>query len=336
MHAPHFWWKAPGVASAALAPLGALYGAVAGARLKRKGARAAVPVICIGDPTVGGAGKTPTAMAVTEILLELGGKPFFVTRGYGGNEKGPVLVKVLEHGAQDVGDEPLLLVSVAPVVVSTDRVAGAKLAAESGASVIVMDDGFQNPALTKDLSLLVIDGASGVGNGFVFPAGPLRAPLAAQLERADAIVLIGKGASGESVARQTAAHGKAVFRAHLTPEPETVAEIKGQQILAYAGIGRPEKFFATLEAAGCRIAERREFPDHHPYSESDARGLLDAARTRNLTLVTTAKDHARMYKNAALNELADASRFLPVDLQFEDEAALKSLLQKTRALINRV
>jgi tetraacyldisaccharide 4'-kinase len=304
--------------------------------LKRKGARAAVPVICIGDPTVGGAGKTPTAMAAAEILLELGGKPFFVTRGYGGNEKGPVLVKVLEHGAQDVGDEPLLLVSVAPVVVSTDRVAGAKLAAESGASVIVMDDGFQNPALTKDLSLLVIDGASGVGNGFVFPAGPLRAPLAAQLERADAIVLIGKGASGESVARQTAAHGKAVFRAHLTPEPETVAEIKGQQILAYAGIGRPEKFFATLEAAGCRIAERREFPDHHPYSESDARGLLDAARTRNLTLVTTAKDHARMYKNAALNELADASRFLPVDLQFEDEAALKSLLQKTRALINRV
>lgn len=331
MRAPGFWWKAPGFASAALAPLSALYGAVAGTRLKRTGARAAVPVICIGDPTVGGAGKTPTAIAVAEVLLELGEKPFFVTRGYGGSEKGPVLVKILEHGARDVGDEPLLLASVAPVVVSANRVAGAKLAAESGASVIVMDDGFQNPALLKDLSFLVIDGVSGVGNGFVFPAGPLRAPLAAQLERADAIVVIGGGASGESVARQTAARGRTIFRAQLTPEPETVAEIKGEKILAYAGIGRPAKFFATLEATGCHIAERREFPDHHPFAGNDARELLDTAHNRNLTLVTTAKDHARMYKNAALNELADASRVLSVDLHFEEEAALKALLQKTLA-----
>jgi tetraacyldisaccharide 4'-kinase len=327
MRAPAFWWKAPGFQAAALAPFGAIYGAVAGARLGRTGARASVPVICIGDPTVGGAGKTPTAIAVAEILLELREKPFFVTRGYGGREKGPLLLKILEHGAQDVGDEPLLLAAVAPVVVSADRVAGAKLAAESGASVIVMDDGFQNPALAKDVSLLVIDGTSGVGNGLVFPAGPLRAPLKAQFERADAIVLIGKGERGENAAALAAALGKSILRAHLSPEAESVAEIKDAKILAYAGIGRPAKFFATLEAAGCRIAERREFPDHHPYTENDARELLDAARTRNLTLVTTAKDHARMYKNAALNELADASRVLPVDLHFEDEAALKALVQ---------
>lgn len=327
MRAPAFWWKAPGFQAAALAPLGAIYGAIAGARLRQAGTRADVPVICIGDPTVGGAGKTPTAIAVAEILLELGEKPFFVTRGYGGSEKGPVIVKILEHGAQDVGDEPLLLAAIAPVVVSADRVAGANLAAQSGASVIVMDDGFQNPALAKDFSLLVIDGASGVGNGLVFPAGPLRAPLVMQFERAGAIVLIGGGERGENIAALAAARGKAILRAHLTPEPETVAEIKDEQVLAYAGIGRPAKFFATLETAGCRIMERREFPDHHPYTETDACELLDAARAQHLTLVTTAKDHARMYKNAALNELADASRVLPVDLHFQDEAALKALIQ---------
>lgn len=331
MQAPAFWWKTPGLVSTALAPLGAIYGAIAGARMKRAGARATLPVICIGDPTVGGAGKTPTAIAVAELLLEEGEIPFFITRGYGGREKGPVGVKVLEHSAKDVGDEPLLLTAVASVVVSADRVAGAKLAAESGASVIVMDDGFQNPALAKDISLLVVDGTNGVGNGYVFPSGPLRAPLDAQIERANGIVLVGKGEAGEKVARQATAHGKIVLRARLVPEPETVTEIKGQNVLAYAGIGRPGKFFATLEEIGCNIAERRIFPDHHAYSEGDARELLKAARARNLMLVTTAKDHARMYKNPALNELADASSVLPVDLHFEDESALKALMKSALA-----
>jgi tetraacyldisaccharide 4'-kinase len=211
-------------------------------------------------------------------------------------------------------------------------VAGAKLAAESGASVIVMDDGFQNPSLAKDVSLLVIDGASGVGNGLVFPAGPLRAPLALQIECANGVVFIGKGEAGEKVARHAAVRGKAVLRAHLTPEPEAAAEIEGRSVLAYAGIGRPAKFFATLEAIGCNIAERREFPDHHIFSETDARELLDAARTRSLTLVTTAKDHARMYKNPALNELADASSVLPVDLHFEDKNTIRALLKSALAL----
>jgi tetraacyldisaccharide 4'-kinase len=330
MRAPAFWWKAPGLASTALAPLSAIYGAVAGARLKQVGARASVPVICIGDPTVGGAGKTPAAIAVAELLLKAGETPFFVTRGYGGREAGPLRLD-RTHGAADVGDEPLLLAAVAPVVVSADRVAGAKLAAQSGASVIVMDDGFQNPALAKDISLLVIDGASGVGNGLAFPAGPLRAPLDAQIERAQGIVFIGAGKAGEEIARRALARSKPVLRARLMPEPEATAEIKGRDVLAYAGIGRPVKFFATLEAIGCSIKERREFTDHHPYSESDARELLGLARARNLTLVTTAKDHARMYKNPALNELADASRVLPVDLQFEDEDALKVLLKTALA-----
>ncbi len=327
MRAPDFWWKAPGLASAALAPLGAIYSAIAGARLKRTGARAAVPVICIGDPTLGGAGKTPTAIAIAKLLLEENEKPFFLTRGYGGREAGPVVVDFNRHGAEDVGDEPLLLAAVAPVVVSADRVAGASRAAQSGASVIVMDDGFQNPALAKDLSLLIVDAANGIGNGSVFPAGPLRAPLAAQVDRAHGIVLVGGGEAGEKVARQAAVQGKAVLRARIAPDAGVSEKIKGENVLAYAGIGRPTKFFATLETAGCRVVERCEFPDHHVFSENEARELLETARARKLTLVTTEKDHARMRKNPALEEIAAASRALPIELRFEDEAALKRLLK---------
>jgi tetraacyldisaccharide 4'-kinase len=303
---------------------GAIYGAVAGARMRRAGARAAVPVICIGDPTVGGAGKTPTAIAVAKLLRAEGERPFFLTRGYGGRARGPLLADPARHGADEIGDEPLLLAAAAPVVVSADRVAGARLAAQSGASVIVMDDGFQNPALEKNFSLLVIDGGSGVGNGLVFPAGPLRAPLAAQIERAQGMVLVGEGAAG-GIARQ--AQGKTILRARLVPEAEAANAVKGRSLLAFAGIGRPEKFFATLTAVGGNVIERRAFPDHHAYAAEEARELLDAARARNLTLVTTAKDRARLERNPALQELAAASRVLPVELVFEDEDALKTLLR---------
>ena len=322
MRAPAFWWQAPGLCSAALAPFGAIYGAVAAARMQRAGTRADVPVICVGDPTVGGAGKTPVAIAIAKMLIAQGKRPYFLTRGYGGREQGPLLLDPARHSAADAGDEPLLLSAVSPVVVSADRIAGAKLAAQSGADIIVMDDGFQNPALTKNLSLLVVDAKGGAGNGRVFPAGPLRAPLMQQLERANAIVLIGKGEAGEQVARQA----RKVLRAAIVPDANAAAALKGKSLLAYAGIGRPEKFFATLESAGGNIAERRAFPDHHAFSAGEANELLAAARNRNLTLVTTEKDRARMQGNAALSELANASRVLPITLRFEDETALKALL----------
>ena len=322
MRAPAFWWQTPGLRSAALAPIGAIYGAIAGARMQRAGIRAGVPVICIGDPTVGGAGKTPVAMSVAKILIAQGKRPYFLTRGYGGREQGPLLLDPAKHGAAEVGDEPLLLATVAPVVVSADRVAGAKLAAQSGADVIVMDDGFQNPALFKNLSLLVVETNGGVGNGRVFPAGPLRAPLTQQLARADAIVLIGNGEPGERVARQA----RKILRATIVPDAGAASALGGKSLLAYAGIGRPEKFFATLESIGGHIAERRAFPDHHAFSAGEASELLSAAQSRNLTLVTTEKDRARMQGNAALNELANASQVLPITLRFEDEAALKALL----------
>ncbi|HWK00001.1 MAG TPA: tetraacyldisaccharide 4'-kinase [Xanthobacteraceae bacterium] len=322
MRAPAFWWQTPGLCSTVLAPIGAIYGAVAGSRMRQTGARADVPVICIGDPTVGGAGKTPVAIAVAKTLIAQGKRPYFLTRGYGGREQGPLLLDPAKHSAADAGDEPLLLAAVAPVVVSADRVAGAKLAAQSGADVIVMDDGFQNPALIKNLSLLVIDAKGGVGNGRVFPAGPLRAPLAEQLQRANAIVLIGNGEAGEQVARDASK----VLRASIVPDADAAAALKGKSLFAYAGIGRPEKFFATLESIGGNITERRAFPDHHAFSADEANELLAAARSRNLTLVTTEKDLARMRGNAGLNELADASKALPITLRFQDERALDALL----------
>jgi tetraacyldisaccharide 4'-kinase len=279
-------------------------------------------VICIGDPTVGGAGKTPVAIAVAKTLIAQGKRPYFLTRGYGGREQGPLLLDPAKHSAADAGDEPLLLAAVAPVVVSADRVAGAKLAAQSGADVVVMDDGFQNPALIKNLSLLVIDAKGGVGNGRVFPAGPLRAPLPEQLQRANAIVLIGDGEAGEQVVRETSK----VLRASIVPDADAEAALKGKSLFAYAGIGRPEKFFATLESIGGNITERRAFPDHHAFSADEANELLAAARSRNLTLVTTEKDLARMRGNAGLNELADASKALPITLRFQDERALDALL----------
>jgi len=324
MRAPDFWWRAAGLQSALLSPFGAIYGAVAGARLKREGTRASVPVICVGDPTVGGAGKTPASIAIAKLLQARGEKVFFLTRGYGGSEKGPAAVDPGRHGASDVGDEPLLLADTAPVIVSADRVAGAAFAAKSGASAIVMDDGFQNPSLRKDVSLLVVDAGSGAGNGLVFPAGPLRAPLEAQIARADAAVLIGEGGAGEAVARRA----REVLHARIEPDAEALRSLKGKTLLAYAAIGRPEKFFATLQAAGCDVVARQAFPDHHAFSAGEAQALLAAARERHLTLVTTEKDRARMRKNPALAALAEESRALPISLRFEDEESLKILLNK--------
>src|SRR5437667_724824 len=198
MREPAFWWRAPGWQVGLLAPAAAVYGAVAGRRLARQGRRAGAPVVCIGNPTLGGAGKTPTALAMARLLAEAGERPVLLSRGYGGALAGPLLVDPARHRAVDVGDEPLLLAQVAPTIVARDRVKGAAAALAAGAGVIVMDDGFQNPSLAKDFSVLMVDSRRGIGNGRCFPAGPLRAPLAAQLGRAHAVVVVGSsgGASG--------------------------------------------------------------------------------------------------------------------------------------------
>src|SRR5262249_690721 len=244
MREPSFWWRQPGLAAALLAPVAAIYGAVAGARLRRRGWRAERPVVCVGNFTVGGAGKTPTALRVAQLLLGAGERPFFLTRGYGGTLAGPVLVDPARHRADEVGDEPLLLARVAPTIVARERPGGARLAMASGAGVVIMDDGFQNPSLAKDFSVLVVDGQRGVGNGRIIPAGPLRAPLAAQLARSHGLVVIGIAEGAAEVAATGRAREIPVFAARLVPDSVFTAALGSGRGVAFAGIGGPGEVFS--------------------------------------------------------------------------------------------
>jgi tetraacyldisaccharide 4'-kinase len=326
MRAPRFWWDKPGALAALLSPFAAIYGAIAARRLRQEGTRAGIPVICVGNPTVGGAGKTPAAMAIARILIEAGERPYFLTRGYGGRLAGPLVVEA-GHTAVQVGDEPLLLARVAPTVVAANRVAGAELARDKGASAIIMDDGFQNQSLAKDLSILVIDGARGIGNSRVLPAGPLRAPLEPQLDRAGAILVVGDGTEATPLAAKARVHNLPLFHATLEPDASAVAMLAGQAVLAFAGIGNPEKFFATVAAAGIEAPIKRGFSDHHRYSSKEARRLLAEAKRNKLPLLTTEKDAVRIQGDAAMGELAAATRVLPVNLAMaENEEAFRKLM----------
>jgi tetraacyldisaccharide 4'-kinase len=319
MQAPGFWWRKSGAAAALLSPFAAIYGSVAGRRLAQNGERAGVPVICIGNPTVGGAGKTPAAIAVARLLIAAGGRPAFLTRGYGGKLAGPVQVET-SHTADGVGDEPLLLARVARTIVSRDRAAGARHAITAGATVIVMDDGFQNPSLAKDLSILVIDAARGIGNGHVIPAGPLRAPLAPQLERAHAILIVGDGAGAVPTTNLP------TFHARLEPDRAALASLKNRRVLAFAGIGDPQKFFATLAAAGINAQIQRGFADHHRYRPDEAAALIAEAERHDLVLVTTEKDLARLQGDPALAALASRVQVLPVEMIVSEQDDFRRLV----------
>jgi tetraacyldisaccharide 4'-kinase len=319
VRAPSFWWREAGTAAALLAPAAGIYGAVAAARLRQAGARTGIPVLCVGNPTLGGSGKTPTALALAPLLIAAGERPWLLSRGYGGRLAGPVTVDPRHHRADDVGDEPLLLARCAPTIIARDRVAGARAARAAGASVIVMDDGFQSPALAKDLSILVVDARRGIGNGRVFPAGPLRAPLAAQLARAQAMLLIGEGPAAAPMAAAAEAHGLAFFHGRLEPDGAAVTALAGERVLAFAGIGDPDKFFATLADASIEAAIRRGFPDHHAYTGADAAALMAEADRAGLPLVTTEKDFVRLKGRRALSELAGRARALPITLAIEEE-----------------
>jgi tetraacyldisaccharide 4'-kinase len=308
MRAPEFW-KTKGLLALLLTPLGWLYGASVA-----KKARGAAPytssarVICVGNLTAGGSGKTPVAMAVAKRLIARGKKVFFLTRGYGGSEAGPVLVK--NQSADAVGDEALLLARIAPTIVSRDRAAGAKLAESHGAEVIVMDDGHQNFSLAKDVSLVVVDGAAGFGNGLMIPAGPLREAVTQGLARADAVIVVGNGKT------DLGGFAGPVLHAHLEAQGAAFA---GKRVFAFAGIGRPEKFVATLQASGAIVTGTQFFADHHPYSETEIASLRRSAADAGL--VTTEKDFVRLESN-----LAAGIEYLPVAARFDAPALLDSLL----------
>ena len=330
MRAPDFW-TTRGALAKALEPASALWRL--GTRIERrlvKPQRAKRPILCVGNLVAGGAGKTPTALAIGAALRARGRTVHFLTRGYGGTSAGPLLAGK-DASAALIGDETLLLAAQAPTVVAADRAAGAKFIEESdlGATVIVMDDGFQNPGLAKDLNLIVVDASLGLGNGKVMPAGPLRAPLTTQMPRAHALLLVGDGGKAAPLAKQFEQAGKPVLKAKLAPVGDarwlTVLPVVG-----FAGIANPKKFYATLSQNGARLMGTRSFPDHHSFSERQAERLLNWGREWSCMLVTTEKDWVRLPDDdgTALSELKFRSRPLIVALGFADPEAVTALLAK--------
>jgi tetraacyldisaccharide 4'-kinase len=329
MREPAFWWRKPGLASALLAPAAACYGAFAASRMARPGADTGVPVLCVGNFTLGGSGKTPAVIAIAAMLQASGERVFCLSRGYGGSDSGPRQVDAHADHAAQVGDEALLLARVAPTIVSRDRVAGVAAARAAGASVVLMDDGLQNGTLVKDFTIAVVDGRRGIGNARVFPAGPLRAPLEAQWGRSDALLVVGEPRGAAALVAAATARGKQILYARLVADPAAVKALAGKRVLAFAGIGDPEKFFATVAAAGIAAPRTLGFPDHHRFTSEEGGSLLMQAEQDGLELLTTEKDHARMTGDAGLAALAERARVLPVTLQIDEVQALRSLLLLT-------
>jgi tetraacyldisaccharide 4'-kinase len=287
--------------------------------------RPPVPVLCVGNYVVGGAGKTPTVIALARVARACGLKPGILARGYGGRAVRPVLVDPSAHSAIDVGDEALLLANAAPTVAASDRVAGARRLLDEGVDLIILDDGFQDPALSKDLTLVVVDADAGVGNGFTLPLGPLRAPLAAQMQRTGALLVIGKGREADPLVRMAARAGKPVLRAFL--KPVTTREWKNAKVHAFAGIGRPQKFFDSLAAAGATVVKASGFPDHHPFNEAEASMIVAAADIGQCRLVTTEKDMARLAgRGGAIARLRARSEVFAVTLEFENPNAVSGMI----------
>jgi tetraacyldisaccharide 4'-kinase len=329
--APPFWWERADWRAAGLAPLAYVYGRVARSRLENgRRHRAAVPVICVGNLTVGGAGKTPTVLAMLDAVRQQGLTPGILSRGYGGSLEDTTVVDPHHHRARDVGDEPMLLAEQALTVVGRDRIKGAARLVAEGADIILMDDGFQSARLDCDYTLLVIDGMRGIGNGRIIPAGPVRAPVVDQLRHASAVLKIGKGEAAATTIRKAARAGKPIYQAHIAIR--NAEAFQGARVLAFAGIADPGKFFRSLEEAGAEIVRRRTFGDHHLFSPDEIADLRTAARKDGLTLVTTAKDAARLRgAGEGADGLLAETRILEIDLTFDDPAMSRLIVEKARA-----
>ncbi len=288
--------------------------------------KADLPILCIGNINAGGTGKTPTALALKDLITthKIADKPYYLLRGFGGGERGPLLVDPSNHTSWDTGDEALELAAQAPTIVSADRIEGTKLATEQGADLVIMDDGLQNPTIHKDVSLVVINGEMGFGNKKLFPAGPLREPLRKGLARADAFILIGEDKRSLS---SILPEGKPVFSANLAPDTKNAPDPK-QRYIAFAGLGYPQKFFNFLrDQAGLNLVECVKFSDHYPYADHDLERLKALAQEKNAQLITTQKDYMRLPKE----QRADIA-VMKVKLQWDDETGLAEFLQSRLSL----
>ncbi len=310
---PGFWMR-DGLVPRLLSPVAALVAGSTARRVARPGWRAPVPVLCCGNAGVGGAGKTTLALDLVRRLQARGVRVHCLTRGYGGRVRGVLRVNPSVHDAALVGDEPLLLAAAAPTWVAADRAAGARAAAGKGAKALVMDDGLQNPGLVQDLALLVVDGASGFGNGRVLPAGPLREPVAAAASRCRAAVLVGTDLAG---ARDALPPSFPVLTARLVPDQD----LRGRRVLAFAGIARPSKFHATLREAGAEVAATADFPDHHRFTAAELDRVLRRAKALDATPATTPKDAVRLPPAVRAAVLV-----VGVSLAWDDPAGMEALL----------
>lgn len=309
---PAFWYTDKSLSAYLLKPIAFIYSLAVQLRLNlTNGIKMKVPVICVGNLVMGGAGKTPTVIAIAELLIKAGKNPHILSRGYGASIKQAIKVNPDIHSADQVGDEPLLLARAAPTWVYKNRTISGKRAIEDGADILILDDGFQNPAIHKDLSFIVIDELQGFGNCEVFPAGPLREDCKKGLQRADAIISIGKGDHLHELIQT-----KSVIAASIHPKKPDP-----KRVLAFTGLGFPDKFYATLSNLKYEIADRVSFPDHHPYNDSEMERLIINAEKMDARLITTAKDFIRIPKK--FHTKIDV---LEIELKFDNEPLLIKLL----------
>jgi tetraacyldisaccharide 4'-kinase len=327
--APPFWWEKADWRAYALYPASRLYGYVARRRMiNARREKLDVPVLCVGNFTVGGTGKTPVSIALAKQAKKMRLTPGFLSRGYGGAIHEPHVVDRRHDSARQVGDEPLLLSDHAVTAITPNRIAGAKLLIERGCDFIIMDDGFQSAQLHMDYALVVVDGRYGIGNGHVLPGGPLRAPLIDQVRFATGIVRMGEDKAGESVVRQAARAGRPIFEAWL--KPRSADRFAGRRFLAFAGIGHPEKFFTSVAEAGGEVVMTRPFPDHHFYTNDELAELVQTAKDAGLEMITTAKDFARLRNSASTADVVDMLNVLEIEAVFENANAMRRIIEEAQ------